>query len=92
LRQQGRSSEARERDSVGRFRAVGRLEPAFHGTREQEFDQALISPTFASFEEVFSFFKARNFKCLAGLDAVALPNFCRQNNLPFGGDRRSHGR
>jgi hypothetical protein len=66
------------------------LEPIFDRTREQELHQALIAPPFRSFQKILTVINALDFKFLAWLDAVLLPDCGGQDNLSFAGDDGLH--
>jgi hypothetical protein len=86
----GTSSEFRRRDILGRLSSIGRLEPAFDRTSEQELNQALIAPPFRSFQKILALIQALDVKFLAWLNAILLPDFDGQDNLSLAGYDRFH--
>jgi hypothetical protein len=77
-------------DVVGCLFAVHRFEPAFNRTGEQQLHQTFVAPPLLSFQPVFAAVDAFDLELLARLDAIALPDFGRENNLAFCGNCGFH--
>lgn len=77
---------------IGGFGSIGWLKPIFHGARKKELYQTFIWRRCAAAEDVFALFDPFDLKFLPSANAILLPNFNRQDNLAFAGNRGRHRR